>query len=382
MYLFEDRLVYVKERCARDDVVAKFFVEVTPVSPDALPEDRKLHGIDNLGFWWERHGARRGETCWAAFPLPGYEIAEIRTGQYVKKEEGGYRNIWVGRFLPALAGNPGARPFGGIQDISEGRVPLDVQVHRMTTDEYLAALRESRPAIRSDFDMYLVVNQRYTSLIYVKEQCTWDDVDGRFFVEVAPVSPDALPEDRKLHGFEDFDFRFEQFGARHGEMCWAEFPLPGYEIAGIRTGQYVEEEEGVFRNIWKERAVFQVDGTPVDEYLAALRESRPAIRSDFDVHLAEDRLIYVKERCARDDVAARFFVEVAPVSPDALPEDRKPHGIDNLGFWWERHGARHGETCWAAFPLPGYEVAAIRTGQYVEEEGGYRSIWQGRIHLE
>ena len=47
----------------------------------------------------------------------------------------------------------------------------------MTTDEYLAALRERRPIIRSDFDVYLVEYRRYASLIYVKEQCTWADVD-------------------------------------------------------------------------------------------------------------------------------------------------------------------------------------------------------------
>ena len=346
-------LIYAKEQCTLVDVDAGFFVHVVPVSPDALPDHRKPHGFENLDFRFERRGARHGETCWAELPLPGYEIAAIRTGQYVE-EEGGYREIW------------------------EGRIDLDLQVDRASVDEYLAALGESPPLIRSVFDVRLVEGQRYASLIYVKEQCTLPDVDAGFFVHVVPVSPDVLPDYRKQSGSDNFDFRFERYGARLGETCWAELPLPGYEIAAIRTGQYVEEE-GVLRTIWEERVVFQVDGIPVGEYLAALGERQPAIRSDFDVYLVEDRLIYMKEQCTRDDVDGWFFVRVSPVSPDALPDDRKPYGFDNLDFRFERHGARHGETCWAALPLPSYGIAALRTGRYVEEGGVFRNIWVGRV---
>ena len=399
VHLVEDRLVYVKEQCARDDVDGRFFVEVVPASPDALPDDRKPHGFDNLDFRFEQHGARRGETCWAALPLPGYEIGALRTGRYVE-EEGVYRTIWeervvfqvdgmaVDEYLGALGERqPAIRSDFDVHLVEDrlGRTDLPVLIADsdnawagMMTDEYLAALRESQPLIRSSFDVYFVEGRRYASLIYVKEQCTRDDVAGWFFVHVAPMSPDYLPDHRKPHGFDNLDFRFEQHGARLGETCWADLPLPSYEITAIRTGRYVEEE-GVYRTIWEERVVFQVDGMAVDEYLGALGERRPAIRSDFDVHLVEDRLVYVKEQCTRDDVDGWFFVHLVPVSPDYLPDDRKPHGFDNLDFRFEQHGARHGETCWAALPLPGYEIAAIRTGRYVEEEGVYRTIWEERV---
>ena len=376
VHLVEDRLIYVKEQCTRADVDAMFFVHVVPVSSDALPAHRRPHGIDNLDFGFERHGARHGETCWAALPLPGYEIAAIRTGQSVK-EESGHRILWEGRVSLALAGNPGGRPSGGIEDNSEGRVRLDSQVDETPADEYPAALGEHQPAIRSDFDVHLVEDR----LIYVKEQCTRADVDAGFFVHVVPASPDALPAHRRPHAFDNLDFGFERHGARHGETCWAALPLPGYEIATIRTGQYVEGGDGV-RSIWEGVLLFQVDGMPVDEYLAALGERQPVIRSDFDVYLVEDRLIYVKEQCTWADVDAMFFVHVVPASPDVLPDHRKPHGFDSLDFGFERHGARHGETCWAALSLPSYEIAAIKTGQAVKEEGGYRKIWKGRFLLE
>ena len=129
----------------------------------------------------------------------------------------------------------------------------------------------------------------------------------------------------------------------------------------------------------------------VGEYLAERAGGRrPEIRSDFDVYLVENRLIYVKEPCGRDDVAARFFLHVDPVVPDDLPGHREQHGFDELDFRFDEHSfdnfvfgdgrsARVGGTCLAEIPLPEYGIAAIRTGQYVAAEDGFHQIWGGEI---
>ena len=126
----------------------------------------------------------------------------------------------------------------------------------------------------------------------------------------------------------------------------------------------------------------RVVGMEVDEHRSALGDRQPAIRSDFDVHLVGDRLVYVKDPCGGPDVAAPFFLHVDPMSPDDLPRHRRPYGFDNLPISFDRYGARLEGACWMEFPLPGYEFDAIRTGQYLEAEGGSRDIWKEEIRFE
>ena len=389
VHLIENRLIYVKEQCTRDDVAAQFFLHVYPAAPGDLPDHRKPHGFDNFDFQFDQYDTRSDGTCLAEISLPDYDIAAIETGQYVKAA-GGYRTIWE-------AGIP---------------VQMAELVDKTALGEYLAKLGEQRLVIHSGIDVRLVENR----LIYVKEQCGLEDVAARFFLHVYPASPDDLPDHRKPHGFDNFDFQFDQYGPRLGGTCLAEVSLPGYDAAAIRTGQYVKAAGG-YRNIWEgdipaqmaERAArtragehladhgerqpgahfrsdtslhVRVGKVTLDEYLAKLGERRLVIHSDFKVHLVENRLIYVKEQCARDDVAARFFLHVYPVSPDDLPDHRKLHGLDNFSFRFDQYGTRLGGTCLAEVSLPGYDAAAIRTGQYVKAAGGYRNIWEGGIRLE
>ena len=249
-----------------------------------------------------------------------------------------------------------------------------VRAARMTVDEYLAdRVGGRRPAIDSDFDVHFVENR----LVYVKERCGPEDVEAPFFLH---VSSDDLPGSRRRYGFENLDFQFNEFGVGPGAMiggtCLAEVPLPEY-VTAIRTGQVVPE------HLWEGDIRFRPDGTPVGEHLAVLADRvggrRPAIDSDFDVHLVENRLVYVKERCGPEDVEAPFFLAVDAVDPDDLPGPRRRHGFDNLDFRFVDHGSRVGGTCVADVPLPEYGVAAIRTGQVVVVEDGFRHLWEGEI---
>ena len=130
-----------------------------------------------------------------------------------------------------------------------------------------------------------------------------------------------------------------------------------------------------------------------DEYLAnRVGERLPAIRSGFDVYLVENRLFYVKEPCGQDDVETQFFLHVYPVVPDDLPDHRRRYGFDNLDFGLDEHGdgrmewggpdTRIGGMCLAEVPLPEYNIATIRTGQFVVTEDGFHHIWNGEIRFE
>ena len=123
----------------------------------------------------------------------------------------------------------------------------------------------------------------------------------------------------------------------------------------------------------------RVETMSLDDYAARLVGDRPPlIRSDWDVYLIENRLIYVKEQCGPEDVDARFFLHLYPVDVNDLPGHRRQHGFDNHDFNFGRHGRRGGETCLAAVPLPGYDIATIGTGQFVPGEG---QIWNGSFDV-
>ena len=259
-----------------------------------------------------------------------------------------------------------------------------VRAARMTVGEYLAdRVGGRRPAMESDsgFDLYFVENR----LVYVKERCGREDLESSFFLH---LNSDRLPGSRRPYGFDNLDFQFNEFGtgpgARVGGTCLAEIPLPEYGVTAVRTGQ-VMVEEGSFRHAWEGEIRLRPDGTAVGEHLAVLadriEERRPEIDSDFDVHLVENRLVYVKEQCGPEDVDAPFFLAVNAVDPDDLPEPRRPHGFDNLDFRFVDHGSRVGGACMVEVPLPEYGIATVSTGQVVVVEDGYRHLWEGEIRL-
>ena len=126
-------------------------------------------------------------------------------------------------------------------------------------------------------------------------------------------------------------------------------------------------------------------------YLAHLvGDSEPAISSDYDVYLADGDLIYAKWECDADDTDAAFFLHIYPVDAADRPSPRKRHGFDNMEFvfdtpwpWFEIdgefRGTRYGDLCIVDGALPDYDIAQIRTGQFVHADG--ERLWEGEINL-
>ena len=102
------------------------------------------------------------------------------------------------------------------------------------------------------------------------------------------------------------------------------------------------------------------------------RDRKAALRSNFDVSLTGNGLLYEKHPCSEEDTKARFFLHLLPVDVNSLPDHRRQYNFDNLDFDWD--GPIVGGTCRAKVPLPDYDIAHIRTGQYVRGEG---HIWAG-----
>ncbi len=117
-------------------------------------------------------------------------------------------------------------------------------------------------------------------------------------------------------------------------------------------------------------------------YLARLvRDSEPAISSDYDVYLADDIIIYAKRECDADDTDAEFFLHIIPVDAADLPNHRKQHGFDNLdfAFLWSDTSIISGDMCVVSRALPNYDIDEIKTGQYRAVGSGYEHLWKGTI---
>ena len=102
-------------------------------------------------------------------------------------------------------------------------------------------------------------------------------------------------------------------------------------------------------------------------------DQAPAARDFFDVYLAPGQLTYIKAPCAPDDLNARFFLHIYPVSEQDLPPAYQPFGFDNLDFHFPEYGTRIEDRCVGVRPLPRYEVSRIFTGQYIP---GWGERWR------
>ena len=85
------KLTYLKQPCTPADTQAKFVLRVTPTDPSVLSRFRQRYGFDNLGFFFDWHGIRRGDQCMVIVHLPTYPIGRIRVGQWISAEN---RTLW------------------------------------------------------------------------------------------------------------------------------------------------------------------------------------------------------------------------------------------------------------------------------------------------
>ena len=91
------------------------------------------------------------------------------------------------------------------------------------------------PSAGGDFDLYLDGDK----LTYAKAPCLRADIASKFFLHISPADAADLPRWRRHYDFDNRDFDFDWWGVIFDGKCLAAVSLPGYAVAGIRTGQYV-----------------------------------------------------------------------------------------------------------------------------------------------
>ena len=205
------------------------------------------------------------------------------------------------------------------------------------------------------------------SLIYVQVPCTRAEA----FLQAMPALDAHFGSAFYLLGLGASGYGthagYAGYGLRTDAACgwrWIR-PALAFDVAAFRTGQ---------AGRWEAELAFNAEGSLA---LAAYRDSQalqatyqtltaepPIASAAFDVHLAPDALALTRDGCVDEDLAARFFLHVAPFEIAALSPARRAYGFDGRNFDFAEVGARGDGRCWAVLPLPAYGIQTLRVGQF------------------
>ena len=170
------------------------------------------------------------------------------------------RIVWVGQGASSqvnctLLQMESPLPLEPVAELADGTVfrlnpAFDSAAARQSAYESLVS---GEPVISSDFDVYLSANR----LLYVREPCAPADTEPPFFLHLFPARVSDLPGQRRLYGFDNWDFSFDSDGRSvvFNGKCLVPIALPDYDVIRIKTGQYVYRD-GSFNNIWEEEFLF------------------------------------------------------------------------------------------------------------------------------
>ena len=119
--------------------------------------------------------------------------------------------------------------------------------------------------------------------------------------------------------------------------------------------------------------------TTINQYESIVSGEMPVLRAHFDLYLRENDITYVKNPCSLTDTQAKFFLHITPHDVQDLPDDRKPHGFDNLDFSFFDNGVRFNRKCIVSVDRPEYDMRHIKTGQFISGQG--RKVWEGEFSV-
>ena len=342
VYRQGQRLTFVKENCPPESRDAWFSVKPFPPEPELRPPNIVTAGY-HFPEGFSNHRVQLGALCLAVIQLPAAVRGDIILSQ---RQPGASGTIVAWEELYSLA------PSGMRERLARW-------------------IREQPPAGPEAFAVFL---DRDTAggyrLLYAKENCTQAEYETTIALHIYPVNRADLPADSRDADFENRDFLLDDYGGRPGGECLAAYPLPDYPIAALYTGQAGAWET----NLYPPAAPDSLRAT-----YAALSDIQPVARSNFDLYIQDNKLIYRRETCTAADTAAGFFLHIIPVDVANLPAEGQAAGFANLDFAFARYGGHFDGKCLAAIPLPDYPVKFLRTGQYVPGQG---EMWAVELTVE
>ena len=189
-------LTWRKAPCGPTDVRGEFTLTARPA-----------HGAERtLAFGFAQRGVRVDGACMVRMPLPAGVLAAMEAGQRLRNGP----DLW--------------------------RVAIDQSSAGATAADVTRPAVSGERVARSHFDLYV----DGVSVTYIREGCRPQDTWTPFFLHVFPVDPAAIRANRRVSGFDNFDFTMERYDERLIERlrgrCITSIQLPDYPIAQLRTG--------------------------------------------------------------------------------------------------------------------------------------------------
>ena len=372
VYLDKDYryLVYVRDKCSAEDTTPEFGIRMKSEDLDDAVKGQPVDDLKN--FYFEDYGVDFEGKCVAKIPMLEHKIGYIRTGQDIQK--------WSDSVSYSLVSNS----YSVWTSSYNGRI--------FSYSAEYDSIADDEPLFRDDFDVYL--SEDYGSLIYVKEPCNlaeaaflrdseYQTATHGFFLHIFPVDGDDLAVDRRQSGFENRDFKFSTDGVLADGRCVTKVALPEYDIAIIRTGQHIRYGDQNI-NLWERTSLPFGRLSPYSVEYDSIADTEPLFRYVFDVYLSKssNSLVYVKERCRIRDVEPRFSLHIFPVDGDDLAVDRRQSGFENRDFKFSTDGVLADGRCVTKVALPEYDIAIIRTGQYIRDGDQNVNLWSYESALQ
>ncbi len=121
--------------------------------------------------------------------------------------------------------------------------------HRAARDGELDALIEAAgaPRVSSEFDVHLGGGR----LLFAKDDCRPEHLEGTFIVHLVPEDPDDLPPHRKPYGFENLSFLFHHRAWETGARCVAGLRFPDYPIRSAAVGRSFRRPDASYERVWR-----------------------------------------------------------------------------------------------------------------------------------
>ena len=342
VYLEGQRLTFVRENCAPEEPEAWFGVRIFPRYRETLPPPLRQ---DFSYAPLNTRGVRLGRLCLAVLRLPDYARDDLIL----------FRSV-AGIYHPA-----GLPAWEELYSLS-----------RPGLGELIADYRQNQPppANRGAFEVFIDRDAGRNRLLYAKRDCSATEYQTPITLHIYPANRADLPAESRDNGFDNRDFYLTGAGGRPGGACLAAIFLPDYPIAAIHTGQ---------SGFWETNLYPPANPESLRATYAALSDRQPDTRSNFDLYVQDNRLIYLRESCAAADTAAGFFLHIVPVDVADLPAERQADGFANLDFAFNRWGGSFDGKCLAAAPLPDYPIKEMRTGQHIPGQG---EVWAAELAVE
>ena len=118
--------------------------------------------------------------------------------------------------------------------------------------------------------------------------------------------------------------------------------------------------------------VDEATAKPYRDLYRSLAASEPVVRANFNVHLRDRTLFYIKEKCRPIDTRAYFILHIVPTDEDDLLDRRRQYGFADMEFLFGWTGVRFDENCLVAMSLPNYDISRITIGQSIPHINNFR----------